>query len=247
MRGCRATASSVIVHRFAAALEQPAAEPLLHLGDLRRQRRLADAGEFRGPAEMQRLRQRVEILHLPDGDPDHKASLSQRTAKAICLYDAGGLVWNHSRVARPSARLVVDGGPMRRSRCRSRPERRRNAAASTLQVIKVRYRRSNESYDRRTTWTQRQTTGAGKCPVRRRRAHAQEPRLVAEAARHRDAAPQFQPVRPDGRGLRLRRGIPEPRPGRRDRGPAAVMTDSQDWWPADFGHYGGLFVRMAWH
>ena len=26
-----------------------------------------------------------------------------------------------------------------------------------------------------------------------------------------------------------------------------VMTDSQDWWPADFGHYGGFFVRMAWH
>ena len=26
-----------------------------------------------------------------------------------------------------------------------------------------------------------------------------------------------------------------------------VMTDSQDWWPADFGHYGGLFIRMAWH
>ena len=28
---------------------------------------------------------------------------------------------------------------------------------------------------------------------------------------------------------------------------AAVMTDSQDWWPADFGHYGGLFIRMSWH
>ncbi len=28
---------------------------------------------------------------------------------------------------------------------------------------------------------------------------------------------------------------------------SALMTDSQDWWPADFGHYGGLFVRMAWH
>ena len=27
----------------------------------------------------------------------------------------------------------------------------------------------------------------------------------------------------------------------------AVMTDSQDWWPADYGHYGGLFIRLAWH
>jgi len=26
-----------------------------------------------------------------------------------------------------------------------------------------------------------------------------------------------------------------------------MMTNSQDWWPADFGHYGGLFIRMAWH
>ena len=27
----------------------------------------------------------------------------------------------------------------------------------------------------------------------------------------------------------------------------ALMTDSQDWWPADWGHYGGFFIRMSWH
>ena len=26
-----------------------------------------------------------------------------------------------------------------------------------------------------------------------------------------------------------------------------LMTDSKEWWPADYGHYGGLFIRMAWH
>ena len=28
---------------------------------------------------------------------------------------------------------------------------------------------------------------------------------------------------------------------------SALMTASQEWWPADYGHYGGLFIRMAWH
>ena len=31
------------------------------------------------------------------------------------------------------------------------------------------------------------------------------------------------------------------------RTPPALMTDSQEWWPADYGHYGPLFIRMAWH
>jgi len=51
----------------------------------------------------------------------------------------------------------------------------------------------------------------------------------------------------DGRGIRLREGIQESRSECVIKDLHAVMTDSQDWWPADFGHYGPLFIRMAWH
>ncbi len=106
-------------HRLSAPLEQPAAEPFLHLGDLRRKRRLAHAGEFGGPAEMQGLGQCVEILHLPDCQSDHNQKLSKVIEKAICFYRAHGLFWNHSRLAR-TIRAV--GGPIRQNQAVARGE-----------------------------------------------------------------------------------------------------------------------------
>ena len=85
-------------------------------------------------------------------------------------------------------------------------------------------------------------------PVHGRRARAQESRLVAGCTRHRDA-PSAIPTLSDPMGkdfdyakefksLDLNAVIKDLH---------ALMTDSQEWWPADFGHYGGLMIRMAWH
>ncbi|MDI5927273.1 catalase/peroxidase HPI [Rhizobium leguminosarum] len=93
------------------------------------------------------------------------------------------------------------------------------------------------------------TDGAGKCPV----AHGNTPRgrsnrdwwpdqLNVQILHHNsgradplgqafDYAEEFKKLDLDG----LKKDL------------HALMTDSQDWWPADFGHYGGLFIRMAWH
>ena len=60
---------------------------------------------------------------------------------------------------------------------------------------------------------------AGKCPFS---ASAHKPRLVAGRAGHRDAPSELQPVRSDGQGIRLRQGVQEPRPQRRDQGPACL-------------------------
>ena len=60
-------------------------------------------------------------------------------------------------------------------------------------------------------------------------------------------APAFLQVQPDGRGLQLRKEFKSLDLAAVKKDLAALMTDSQDWWPADFGHYGPLFIRMAWH
>ena len=54
-------------------------------------------------------------------------------------------------------------------------------------------------------------------------------------------------VEPDGAGVRLREAFQSLDYEALKADLTALMTDSQEWWPADFGHYGGLFIRMAWH
>ena len=80
-----------------------------------------------------------------------------------------------------------------------------------------------------------------------RRPAADQPRLVAEPGRPAGAQQALAGLRPARRGLRL--------PGRFAKldveavkaDLVQVMRTSQDWWPADWGHYGPLFIRMSWH
>jgi catalase-peroxidase len=67
---------------------------------------------------------------------------------------------------------------------------------------------------------------------------------VAESAEPENPSPALSPVRSDGQEVQLRQRI-DLKAVIKDL--HALMTDSQDWWPADFGHYGPLFIRMAWH
>ena len=84
---------------------------------------------------------------------------------------------------------------------------------------------------------------AGKCPVM----HGEGARTSAGGTSNRDWWPNqlnlgfsisTRACRPDGRGVRLRRGVQEARSGGLKQDLSTLMTDSQDWWPADYGHYG---------
>ena len=94
---------------------------------------------------------------------------------------------------------------------------------------------------------------AGKCPV----AHGAPKNATAGARSNRDWWPnqlnlkilhQHAPAsNPMGKGFNYAEAFKSLDLDAVKRDLTALMTDSQEWWPADYGHYGPLFIRMAWH
>ena len=86
-----------------------------------------------------------------------------------------------------------------------------------------------------------------KCPVvggSRARTHR---RLVAEPAEPQGSPPELALADPMGEDFDYAKEFKSLDLDAVIKDLHALMTDSQDWWPADFGHYGPLFIRMAWH
>ena len=73
------------------------------------------------------------------------------------------------------------------------------------------------------------------------------PRMVAQSLEPAGAPAEFARVQPNGRKIQLRRGIQKARSGRFEERHRRSNDHLPGVWPADYGHYGPLFVRMAWH
>ncbi|MDP1631088.1 MAG: catalase/peroxidase HPI [Caulobacter sp.] len=94
------------------------------------------------------------------------------------------------------------------------------------------------------------TTGSGKCPV-------MHSRNMSAGTANTDWWPNALDLdilhqhdtktRPLGKDFNYREALKGLDVAALKRDLHALMTDSQDWWPADWGHYGGLMIRMAWH
>jgi catalase-peroxidase len=70
---------------------------------------------------------------------------------------------------------------------------------------------------------------------------------VTQPGRAGRVEPTGESSDPLGEDFNYRRGVQELDADAVKRDIVEVMRTSQDWWPADWGHYGGQFVRMAWH
>ena len=92
-----------------------------------------------------------------------------------------------------------------------------------------------------------ETTGAGQCPVAKGRGGRSNRQWWPEQLSLEVLNQHSARSNPMGEGFDYAKEFKSLNLDAVIKDLHALMTDSQDWWPADFGHYGGLFIRMAWH